>query len=310
MYYDKIKPMKYKELTVTTTHEYADIVAAVMWESGTYQGVAIYDYNDIAELERHPSNWDYMEETLTKPFYEVMVKACFHTDYDFAPLLQNIEALKEYNPTFAYTYTIVEGDDEAYRDEWKKYFKPIELGKMVVVPEWEEYLSSKPIIKINPSMAFGTGTHETTRMCLELIEQEDVLDKDILDVGCGSGILGIAALKLGANSVVMIDTDESAVVVARENIKANSVSSEVICGTLSDYSGSPVDIILANITADILISLKEQFLHNLKSGGIIILSGIIDFKEKELLSAYEKDFIIDRSKSMGEWRSYKMIKKD
>lgn len=293
--------MQYKELTVTTTHQYAEIVAAVLSENN-YEGVAVWDKQDYIDMTKL-GLWDYVDEDLqNQSFDQVYIRAYFYPDSDLNSYLDELKRLKSINPDFEYTVDISIKDDSSYRDEWKKYFVPIELEKLAIVPMWQtDYKTDKPIIYINPSMAFGTGTHQTTRMCLDAMQELDLTDKTIMDVGCGSGILGLSALKLDAQKVIMIDNDQSAVKVAQENLEFNKMTSqaELVLGTL-DSVDIIADIIFANITADILISLKDLFYNRLKSGGILVLSGIIDQKLADLKNTFDNFKLIDQS-SMDSW---------
>jgi ribosomal protein L11 methyltransferase len=294
--------MKFKELTVITTHKYAEIAAAVLCENN-YGGVAVYDKQDYSDL-KDQGLWDYADDSLNNRTDQVYVAAYFYPDGNIDEYLEELKRLKNINPDLEYSVSISIKDDSSYRDEWKKYFTPIEFEKFVIVPQWiDDYKSEKPIIYLNPSMAFGTGTHQTTRMCLEAMQKIDLKDKKVLDVGCGSGILGLGAIVLGAREVIMIDNDQSAIKVARENLEYNGLSDKarLVLGTL-DKADASADIIFANITADILISLKDLLYDRLKSGGILILSGIIDSKLAELKKAFE-GFELTEQNTMDDWRS-------
>lgn len=297
--------MKYKELTVKCSHKYSDIVSAVL-SDGAYEGVAVWDACDYIELQ-NAGIWDYSDLDINKAPKEVYIRAYFYPDSDLSSFIEELEYLKDINDDFEYETQTEIKDDITYRDEWKKYFLPIELEKIAVVPEWtKDYKTVKPVVLINPSMAFGTGTHQTTRMCLDEIQKIDIKDKTILDVGCGSGILGIAALKLGARSAVLLDTDENAVKVARDNLALNKINAQVILGTLNQAKDK-ADIILGNITANILISLKDLFYQYLNDGGQIILSGIIDSYTDYIQKAFDKFTLVSHN-SMDCWHCYRYKK--
>lgn len=292
--------MRYKELTVTTSHKYADIVAAVLSENN-YEGVAIYDKQDYLDL-KDQGLWDYADDRLKNQTDQVFVQAYFYPDSNIDEYLDELKRLKSINPDFEYTVDVSIKDDSAYRDEWKKYFKPIEFEKLAVVPQWiDDYKTDKPIILINPSMAFGTGAHQTTRMCLEAMQKLEIKDKTVLDVGCGSGILGLGALALGARKVIMIDNDQSAVKVAQENLEYNAMTdrAELVWGVLGDVDAK-ADIIFANITADILIGIKDLLIDRLKPEGTLVLSGIIYLKLSELKKAFESLQLIEHN-AMDDW---------
>lgn len=294
--------MRYKELTVITTHKYADIAAAVLSENN-YGGVAIWDAQDCIDLANF-GFWDYADEDLFKKTYgQVYIRAYFYPDSDIEPYLDELKRLKNINDDFEYSVEVAIKDDSAYRDEWKKFFAPIELKKLAIVPPWlDGYKTDKPIVYINPSMAFGTGSHQTTKMCLDAMQDMGLKGKTVMDVGCGSGILGICALKLGAQKAIMLDNDQSAIKVAQENLEHNNMTNkaQIIYGTLDKVSQT-ADIILANITADVLISLKDLFYERLIGGGILVLGGIIDQRLLDLKKAYG-DFGLMDQKSMDDWR--------
>ncbi|HEY8443662.1 MAG TPA: 50S ribosomal protein L11 methyltransferase [Clostridia bacterium] len=292
--------MRYKELTVATSHKYADIVAAVLSENN-YEGVAVYDKQDYLDL-KDQGLWDYADDSLKNQTDQVFVQAYFYPDSNIDEYLDELKRLKSINPDFEYTVDVSIKDDSAYRDEWKKYFKPIEFEKLAVVPQWiDDYKTDKPIILINPSMAFGTGAHQTTRMCLEAMQKLEIKDKTVLDVGCGSGILGLGALALGARKVIMIDNDQSAVKVAQENLEYNAMTdrAELVWGVLGDVDAK-ADIIFANITADILIGIKDLLIDRLKPEGTLVLSGIIYLKLSELKKAFESLQLIEHN-AMDDW---------
>lgn len=278
--------MEYKELTVTCSHKYADIIAAIL-SDGNYQGIAIWDKEDYLELSGK-GIWDYKDEEELSD--EVKIRAYFYPDNNLQNFIEELDNLKNFNEDFEYSYSVEIKDDANSQKDWREYFEPIIMDKIAIIPEWEKDFSSEKItVIINPSMAFGTGTHSTTRMCLEALQHIDLTDKIVLDVGCGSGILGIAALKLGAGNVSMIDIDDNAVKSAKENVMLNGLKDNITIknGTINSFKDNFADIIAANITADILISLKDEFKRVLKKGGTLILSGIIDIKTNVLEKAFE-----------------------
>jgi ribosomal protein L11 methyltransferase len=217
--------------------------------------------------------------------------------------LDELKRLKNINDDFEYSTQTAIKDDSEYLNEWKKFFAPIELKKLVIVPPWlDDFKTDKPIVYVNPSMAFGTGAHPTTKMCLDAMQELDLKDKTVIDLGCGSGILGISALKLGAKKAIMLDNDQSATKIAQENLKHNNMTpkAQIILGTLGKVS-IIADVIFANITADVLISLKDLLFDRLISGGILVLSGIIDQRLSDLEKAFDGFELINQI-SMDNWR--------
>ena len=181
--------------------------------------------------------------------------------------------------------------EEDWAENWKQYYKPVKLGRITIVPAWEDYTAEEGevIIRMDPGMAFGTGTHETTRLVIRLMQNEDLTDKKVLDMGTGSGILSIAAAKLGAKSCNAYDIDPVAVKVARENVSDSGFKnievgiSDLLAGV--DLSGGKYDICLANIVADIILRMLPDVDKYVKADGKIILSGIIAPRADEIREA-------------------------
>lgn len=194
---------------------------------------------------------------------------------------------------------------EDWINNWKKYFKPIPVGKNLLIrPTWEEAENpeGRRILHLEPGLAFGTGTHETTRLCMELLEEYVKPGSSLLDVGCGSGILSVAGLLLGADSAVGVDIDELAVKTARQNAELNGVKDRFtgICGNLTEKVSGTFDVVAANIVADIVISLTGDVGRFMKPGAVYLMSGIIDTREQDVLKALEGRFqVIARREERG-----------
>lgn len=299
--------MEYIELTVSTSTEGSELAADIAWNY-TDLGVAISDVNDVIELSKMKRRmWDYMEDGLTEQ-KDVLVKAYFDTDDEkgVKNFLNDLSALKrnsEFNVGSLETVRrIVDGD--AWLNTWKEHFKPLHIGKVVICPEWIKYdeKEGETVVKIDANMAFGTGEHETTSMCIELLQKYMVKDESVIDVGCGSGILGITALKLGCKDVLMTDIDSQAVEASEHNAKLNGVSATVIEKNLLDDTTIKGDLILANIMAEILVEFSNGIKGNLNENGKIILSGILNEKANTVITAYKKQgFKLIEKISKGEW---------
>lgn len=308
--------MKFTELTVHTTTEGSELVADAMWNYTTH-GVTVCDVNDIIALQKDSTVfWDYMDESLSpeqNQKTDVLVKCFLSLDKAeevAALIMRDIYAARERSGgaipfgTLEETKRVIEGDD--WIDVWKKHFRPIHLGKIVVVPEWIAYekQAGEQVVLLDSNMAFGTGEHETTSMCVELLQEYLRGGETVIDVGCGSGILGISAVKLGAGKAYLTDIDTVAVDSARHNCALNGVSDQTVVAhsNLLDDTAIKGEIMLANITAEVLALLAPSIPKNLKEGGVLILSGIIESRlsfVKEQYSAVGMEIIKERKK--GEW---------
>ena len=204
---------------------------------------------------------------------------------------------------------LTEISEEDWAESWKKYYKPIKISeKIVIKPTWEEYQpkDKETIIKIDPGMAFGTGIHETTKMCIKALETilEGTIGNVVIDIGCGSGILSIVSAKLGASKVIGIDIDIAAVKVATENVKLNQVAEKVkiIKGNLLKGITEKGDIIVANITSDVISDFIPTVSANLKPDGLLVLSGIIKERSCEIKEvAVRNDLAVMEEYEEGEW---------
>lgn len=304
--------MKFIEFTVHTTTEGSELVADIFWNYTNY-GVTVCDYNDIVALQSDKRTfWDYMDDDVARPSGDVLVK-CFLpvdiADENIRSVLADIEALKGRSAfplgTLETARREVDGDD--WIDIWKKHFRPLHIGERVVVcPEWIEYApkEGEAVVRLDSNMAFGTGEHETTAMCLELLQQYLRPGDTVVDVGCGSGILGIAALLMGAGFAYMTDIDYVAVQSAAHNAALNGVDgrAKIALSDLLEDADVRGQVMTANITADILCRLAGSIPKNLCPGGALILSGIIAPKLAQVIAAYEGVGLhLVKQLQRGEW---------
>jgi ribosomal protein L11 methyltransferase len=196
--------------------------------------------------------------------------------------------------------TVKEVNDNEWYDIWKKHYKPIYIRDLIICPVWCE-AKGKNIVYLDPGMAFGTGEHETTRMCLELMQEYGTEGKTVIDIGCGSGILGVSAAVLGANKVYMSDIDPVAICAAEKCACLNKVQNKVSVSKDIEQNVKG-DIILLNIVADVLIYYAEKVKYMINGGGSVILSGIIEKKLEDVVKAYNgKGFKTDKVLRQGEW---------
>lgn len=307
---------KYTEITVSTTHEGSELVADIFWQF-TEGGVAIADIEDVKDLYRTGKTWDYVDDKVLNNGGEVLVKAYVlkSDEKTVSEIERAIIKLKSDAVIPVGTLETVKRtvDGEEWKKQWKKHFKPIHIGKIVVIPEWIKYkLKSDEIpVYIGSNMAFGTGEHETTAMCVEYLCKYVKGGETVADVGSGSGILGITAAKLGAGKVVMTDIDECAVQASVYNSKLNGVkNAEILLKNLLDDDKVKADVIVANIMAEILISFAPNIGKNLSDGGKIILSGILADRLDKVKAAFiSAGFSYVESETRGEWSALVMEKK-
>lgn len=299
------------EVKISTTPEGQELAAEVLYAIGA-EGLYIEDPKEFDTMNREKNvlSWDYVDNSLLEPASDTVVlhaylpKETFDADKNKAQIEETAGAFGV--PLIGCEFNAVQESDWA--DEWRKYYKVFRVGKRLVIkPSWEEYTPEHPtdcVLSLDPGVAFGTGTHETTLMCMEMLEDAVSPDCHALDIGCGSGILGIAALKLGAKDCLAVDLDPDAVRVARENAERNEVSEKlrVIEGNLVDVVDGSYQVILSNIVADAILSLSDTVKPFLLPEGKWIASGIIrerydEVKEKLLASG----FLIQKEMFMGEW---------
>lgn len=307
--------MKFTELTVHTTTEGSELIADIMWGYTTF-GVAICDVNDVIALQRNKDTmyWDYMDEDLTKDASKDVLVKCFIALDEAERVIPLIEqeifemSLRSEGAlplgSLEATKREVEGDE--WIDIWKKHFRPIHLGRIVVVPEWIAYEKQpkEKIVKLDSNMAFGTGEHETTAMCVELMQDYIKPESVCIDVGCGSGILGISAIKLGAKKAYLTDIDYVAVSSAQHNCDLNGVSGSVVVAHSNLLENAEIvgNVMMANITGEILKMLAPSIPKNLKADGVLLLSGIISSRLAMVKDAYAAvGMHVIREERRGEW---------
>lgn len=298
------------EVSIATTSEAVEAVSGILYNIGV-AGVSIEDPEDIEFKRKHPEDWDYFDNSLLKIKDYSLIKAYLKEDEDFEEKLsyirRSIDNLSEFGIDKGRGVVKARKvNEEDWENNWKRYYKPTRAGKnIVIVPIWENYEEQKGdiTVKLDPGMAFGTGTHETTRMCIKQLERYVDGNCTVFDIGTGSGILSITAARLGAGHVVGVDFDEVAVKSAKENIKYNDVSNiEILHGNLMDVVHGKADIIVANIIADIIIPLSDEVKSFLNKDGIFISSGIIQGRQDEVTDKLKKcDFNIENIDRDGEW---------
>ncbi len=293
--------MNWIEISIKTTHEGVDVMAQPLYEAGV-EGVVIEDPREISAFIEENAHWELVDESLLKDLDdEVTIKGYLPNDAEFHDKLQyireRIKWLKAQDLGFdlgSGQLSLASMHEEDWANGWKKYFKPVKVGQRIVVkPTWEEYCprEGEIVLELDPGMAFGTGTHQTTMLCIRELERLVFPSCRVLDVGCGTGILAIASLLLGANHAVAVDIDSNAVRIARQNALQNGVSSrmDVLQGNLVDGVQGKYDVVVANIIADAIIALAGPVKGFLKDGGVFVASGIILDRLDDVLKALERE---------------------
>ena len=304
--------MKWTEVSIHTTNEAVEAVSNILHEAGA-SGVVIEDSVDFDKERADQFGEIYALKQEDFPTDGVIVKAYLPESSFIAETVEgirlSIETLKDFNIDIGHNVvTMCEVNEEDWATAWKQYYHPVKISKrFTVVPTWEDYqpvATDELIIELDPGMAFGTGTHPTTVMCLQALEKVVQPEQTVVDVGTGSGVLSIGAALLGAKAVHALDLDEVAVRSARENIALNKVDHvvEVFHGNLLDTVKEPADVVVANILAEIIMTFTDDAYSIVKDGGVFVTSGIIGAKRDAVKAALQASgFTIEEVLEMEDW---------
>ena len=311
--------MKWNQFRLKTTTEAEDIVSSMLADLGI-EGVQIEDKIPLTQSDKEQMFVDILPDM---PEDDGCAYLTFYLDEDvdkremLMKVRQELEEMRSYVNVGECTIEESQTEDVDWVNNWKKYFHQFYIDDILVIPSWENVEakdSDKMVIHIDPGTAFGTGMHETTQLCIRQLKKYVTDDTLILDVGCGSGILGMLALKFGAKYSVGTDLDPCAIDATYENMDNNGISRdqyEVMIGNIIDdkevqdkVGYEKYDIVAANILADVLVPLTPVILHQLKKGGIYITSGIIEDKEEVVVEAVKKAGLeVLEVNHQGEWVS-------
>lgn len=297
--------MDWTEITVTVSNKDVDQVSDIANLVVPY-GIYIEDYTNLEQDVEEIAHIDLIdEELLAKDRTKAKVHMYISCEDNPLEAVSKIsEMLKEANIDFQ--VDSLDCNDEDWLNNWKQYFQPSPVGeKLLIRPTWRKNYDPKGriVINLDPGLAFGTGTHETTRLCLEVLEKIVKEDTTVLDVGCGSGILGIASLLLGGKSAVGVDIDPMAVKTAKENAVLNNVEDKftAIEGNFTEKVSGKFDIVVANIVADAIIFLSQGVKAFMKEDSVYIMSGIIDTRVDEVIEEVSKNFEITQKLFLNGW---------
>lgn len=318
--------MKWKKFTLFTTTEAVDLISEMLSENGI-SGIEVEDNVPLMDEETMGIFIDVLPEL---PPDDGTARVNFYLDEEedeeevLSRVREGLAELSMFVDTGSGEIEVSETEDKDWINNWKEFFKPFTVDDILIKPTWEavpEEHKDKLLIQIDPGTAFGTGMHETTQLCIRQLRKYIKLGDRLLDVGTGSGILSITALKLGAGQVMGTDLDENAINAVRENTEANAIAPEcfpVLQGNIIDDKNVQdavgyecYDVVVANILADVIIMLQREIAVHLKKGGIFITSGIINLKEQAVRDAFaaNDDFEVLEVIYQGEWLSVTARKK-
>ena len=299
--------MKWKKFTLETTTDAVDYLGSMFDDIGI-EGMEIEDNVPLTESETKGMFIDILPEL---PPDDGTARVSFYLDEDedteekLKAVREGLEEIRQFVNIGTAKITESETDDKDWINNWKQYFKPFTVDHILIKPTWEEIPEEhkdKLLIQIDPGTAFGTGKHETTQLCIRQLEKYVKPGDTMLDIGCGSGILSVAGLLLGAGSAVGVDIDALAVKTAVANAEINHVGDKFtgICGNLADKVTGTFDVVVANIVADVVILLTKDAPRFMKPATVYIMSGIIDTREDDVLACLADKFeIIDRKEEKG-----------
>lgn len=285
---------------------YDEIISSILYDLGI-ENLQIDDYQDVLDFKKNQPYWVVIDDEEFTPHDNVIIKAFYEDDkvnYD------EIEAqIKEFSINNNIDIQISKNkeiEDMDWANEWKKYYEPFYIGNILIKPSWIDIdESDHTVVEINPGMAFGTGLHETTNLCIEQLQELNLIDKSVLDIGCGSGILSIVSSKLGAKEVFATDIDSLAIEATLENANLNKISNiNAVQGSLLDNVDKKYDVVIANILLNVLDILIPDLPKALKKDGVFICSGLINSQRDNIVNTLEKNNLeIVEVSEKGEWIS-------
>lgn len=318
--------MKWNKYSIKTTTEAVDLISCMLSEYGI-EGIEIEDNVQLTQEEAKTMFVDFIPEL---PPDDGTARVNFYVDSDeddntiLDKVKEGLEELRTFTDVGEGTITESQTEDKDWINNWKQYWHTFSIGDLYIKPTWEEVteeMKGHPVLSIDPGTAFGTGSHETTRMVIRQLQKYTTKNCQVLDVGCGSGILSVVALKYGAAHALGTDLDPNAIIASKENAQQNNINDadlEVIEGNIIDDTEIQdrcgyecYDIVCANILADVLIPLSSEITKHMKHGAYFITSGIIDSRENDVADAFRNNPELDivEINHDGEWVNITAVRK-
>ena len=318
--------MKWNKYSIKTTTEAVDLISCMLSEYGI-EGIEIEDNVQLTQEEAKTMFVDFIPEL---PPDDGTARVNFYVDSDeddntiLDKVKEGLEELRTFTDVGEGTITESQTEDKDWINNWKQYWHTFSIGDLYIKPTWEEVteeMKGHPVLSIDPGTAFGTGSHETTRMVIRQLQKYTTQNCQVLDVGCGSGILSVVALKYGAAHALGTYLDPNAIIASKENAQQNNINEadlEVIEGNIIDDTEIQdrcgyecYDIVCANILADVLIPLSSEITKHMKHGAYFITSGIIDSRENDVADAFRNNPELDivEINHDGEWVNITAVRK-
>ncbi len=284
--------MAWQQLKISIKAEHAEAVGDML-SANQAQAVTFLDAKDTPMYEPKPG------EVLLWP--DTQVIGLYDASVNLVPIIERIGKASVFKHEFL--YSIDQLEDKDWEREWMENFHPMQFGKRLwICPSWRSAPDPNAVnVLLDPGLAFGTGTHPTTSMCLRWLDSQDMANKTVVDFGCGSGILAIAALKLGATSAVGIDIDPQALIASKSNAEQNHVNEQFSLYLADQQPDVQSDIVIANILSGPLKALKSKIASHCKSGGWLVMSGVLVEQAQDVVDAYSDEFQFDPIEQEGEW---------
>lgn len=285
---------------------YDEIISSILYDLGI-ENLQIDDYQDVLDFKKNQPYWVVIDDEEFTPHDNVIIKAFYEDDkVNYNEIEAQIKEFTINNNIDIQISKNKEIEDMDWANEWKKYYEPFYIGNILIKPSWIDIdESDHTVVEINPGMAFGTGLHETTNLCIEQLQELNLIDKIVLDIGCGSGILSVVSSKLGAKEVFATDIDPLAIEATLENANLNKISNiNAVQGSLLDNVDKKYDVVVANILLNVLDILIPDLPKALKKDGVFICSGLINSQKDNIVNTLEKnDLEIVEISEKGEWIS-------